>query len=255
MDSESVNLPACWNVLWPQSQYLQCFHGHLQMCRGAKNCIARPASSQLRLERWLDDFFFQFAHYKRVLFKVYLVLFFVLLIGGFAVLKWPPGSVLKLDSSFRVLERCNEPYIENRKRVLDKLHSGLTCSLVDHDFNSYESITYILKVALKKKHASNQVTYWSVGNRVVIRGSQEPRPCISPGATFHYLLTQCCWLVIAVHLERCHHTTLLGRPCCPAEGSMVNSFQLVAHPGPIMCFTFIFNKHLISQLLASPVAQ
>lgn len=172
MDSESVNLPACWSSTCDPKASTTMLPTVICWCAEEQK-IVLPDLQVLSWD-WTGDLMTSFSVHtlQTCPFQGLFSAIFVLLIGGFAVLKWPPGSILKLDSCFWVLEGYNEPYAKTGNTCVRlKAAQALSCSLVSHEFNSYESTIYILKVALKKKHTSNQVPYWSVGDNVVIRGS------------------------------------------------------------------------------------
>ena len=145
--------------LWPQSPYLLCSHGHLQMCRWTKTWGSGCESSQLRPDKVMDVLpSFQGSHaITSVPFKIYLVPHFGAPCGGFSSLKCPLVTVLKLV--WGAPEGSDEPYREKEKTcVLHSLCWGLNHSAVDDEVNVHESIAYIFKDVFKKENTSNKVT-------------------------------------------------------------------------------------------------
>ena len=80
---------------------------------------------------------------------------FLLVISLFAV---APKNSAEMVSS---VPKCGKAVmcLWKKIRVSEKLHSGMSYSAGDHEFNVYESIIYIKQGVFKQKHTENKVLY------------------------------------------------------------------------------------------------
>lgn len=128
-----------WNLFIPPKSLLSCaftvIRGHAQSSK--KIYVPWCTRSQQKLNK---AFLFQHSYCQQVCFMVYLVLWFSKFCSFywcFCYLQWPPSVVLKCYLVFYVQEVCG--VLGRRRYMLNKLHLGVSCSVVGCELRVNES--------------------------------------------------------------------------------------------------------------------